>query len=178
MVLKKKKFIYLNLFVLIVLVVSCTTNPNLNKKNQDKFEAAIANHEPDSLTYLDTTYVPIYSDIYSQTKDVRFNLTATLSLRNTSFDHSIYVHEVDYYNSKGIKIRSFITNPIELKPMQSVEYVIEEKDTSGGTGANFIINWGSTSTKVKPIFEAVMISTNGQQGVSFTTRGISIKTDE
>ena len=178
MVLAVKKYIYLTLISVVAILFSCTTNPNLNKKNQDKFEAAIANHEPDSLPFLDTTYVPIYSDIYSQTKDVRFNLTASLSLRNTSFQHSLYIHDVDYYNSKGIKIKSFINSSIVLKPMQSVEYVIEEKDTSGGTGANFIINWGSNVINVKPIFEAVMISTNGQQGVSFTKRGISIRNDE
>ena len=91
MVLAVKKYIYLTLISVVAILFSCTTNTNLNKKNQDKFEAAISNHEPDSLPFLDTTYVPIYSDIYSQTKDVRFNLTATLSLRNTSFQHSLYI---------------------------------------------------------------------------------------
>ena len=58
--------------------------------------------------------------------------------------------------------------------MQSVEYVIEGTDNSGGTGANFVIKWSSTNKKVEPIFEGIMISTNGQQGISFTTKGISI----
>ena len=58
--------------------------------------------------------------------------------------------------------------------MQSVEYVIDEHDTSGGTGANFVIKWSSTNLNVAPIFEGIMISTNGQQGISFSTIGVSI----
>lgn len=58
--------------------------------------------------------------------------------------------------------------------MQSVEYVIEENDTKGGTGANFVICWSSESDMVMPLFEGIMISTNGQQGISFTTKAISI----
>ena len=147
---------------------------NLNEVGKDKFEALEIEKLPSNLLLHDTTYVPIYSDIYSETKDRRFNLTATLSLRNTSFKHSIYISNVDYYNSAGEKTTSFLTKPIVIKPMQSVEYVIEEGDTSGGTGANFIITWASKSDKVEPIFEGIMISTHGQQGISFLTKGFSI----
>ncbi len=163
------------LFGLGSLMLSCAeSQQNLNKVGEDKFEALEIEKVPNDIVIRDTTYVPIYSDIYSETKDIRFNLTATLSLRNTSFKHSIYIAKVDYYNSFGKKTRSFLSKPIVLEPMQSVEYVIEENDTSGGTGANFIINWGANSVDVKPLFQGIMISTNGQQGVSFSTTGISI----
>lgn len=163
------------LFFSGVLVLSCIeSQQNLNKVGEDKFEALEIEQVPDDIAFRDTTYVPIYSDIYSETKDIRFNLTATLSLRNTSFKHSIYISEVDYYDSSGKKTKSFLTKSIVLDPMQSVEYVIEENDTSGGTGANFIINWGASSVDVMPLFQGIMISTNGQQGVSFSTTGVSI----
>ena len=126
------------------------------------------------MIHFDTTYVPIYSDIYTQTTNIQINLTATLSLRNTSFKHSLYISEVDYYNSAGELDKNFAEKPIELKPMQSIEYVIEEEDISGGTGANFIIIWAAKSKRVTPLFEAVMISTQNRQGISFTSRGISI----
>jgi hypothetical protein len=159
----------------ILFLQSCLEkNHNLNKVGEDKFEALEVDNVPENLTLKDTTYVPIYSDIYSESKDTRFNLTATLSLRNTSLKHSIYVSNVDYYNSAGEKTKSFLNKAILLKPMQSVEYVIEEDDTSGGTGANFIIIWGSESEKVEPIFEGIMISTHGQQGISFSTKGTSV----
>ncbi len=147
---------------------------NLNKGGEDKLIALEIDEIPDDMIFSDTTYVPIYSDIYSKTKDIKFNLTATLSLRNTSFKDKIYISEVDYYDSFGKKTKSFLNKPIVLDPMQSVEYVIEENDTSGGTGANFIINWRAKHQNANPLFQGIMISTHGQQGVSFTTTGISI----
>lgn len=161
--------------LLAVLMTSCSeTNQNLNFAGEDKFSALELDALPANLALKDTTYVAIYSDIYSETKDTRFNLTATLSIRNTSLKHSIYITSIDYYNSSGKSIKEFLKNPIVLKPMQSIEYVIDEADTSGGTGANFVIKWGSTNKNVAPIFEGIMISTHGQQGISFVTQGISI----
>jgi hypothetical protein len=151
---------------------------NLNERGEDKFEALSIDQIPDSLAFYDTTYVSIYSDIYSENRHTVFNLTATLSLRNTSFFDTIYISDVDYYNSAGEMIRRYLEKPIVLGPMQSMEYVVEEKDTTGGTGANFIVNWGSRNGGVKPLFEGVMISTNGQQGISFSTIGISISRRE
>lgn len=130
--------------------------------------------ESAALSIRDTVYVPIYSDIYSETKDIRFNLTATLSVRNTSLSDTIYIEDIDYYNSNGDLVRHYLEKILLLKPMQSIEYVIEEEDTEGGTGANFIVNWGTNDSSVKPIFQGIMISTNGQQGISFMTNGVSI----
>ena len=58
--------------------------------------------------------------------------------------------------------------------MASIDYVINEDDDTGGTGANFIVVLHTRSDKVKPVIQAIMISTNGQQGIAFTTDGISI----
>lgn len=161
--------------LLIICLTSCTdVSHNLNLAGEDKFTAIELELLPNNLVLKDTTYVAIYSDIYSETKDTRFNLTATLSLRNTSLKHSIYITSIEYYDSSGEKNKEFLLKPIILKPMQSIEYVIEETDTSGGTGANFVIKWSATNKSVEPIFEGIMISTNGQQGISFTTKGISI----
>jgi hypothetical protein len=167
--------------ILVVLLIysfllSCNNNDStiLPEENKQSAQVHTIQNLPTDLIHFDTTYVPIYSDIYSQTTDVQINLTATLSLRNTSFKHSLYISEVDYYNSAGELDQNFTEQPIELKPMQSMEYVIEEEDISGGTGANFIIIWAAKSKRVTPLFEAVMISTQNRQGISFTSRGISI----
>ncbi|WP_299897990.1 DUF3124 domain-containing protein [uncultured Aquimarina sp.] len=118
-------------------------------------------------------YVPIYSDIYNKTKDFRFQLTATLSIRNTSPRDSVFIKNVDYYNTSGDFVRGYIQQPIFLKPLESIEYVIEEEDTTGGSGANFLITWGS-NTNIKPLFQGVMVGVSGQQGFSFTTEGITV----
>ncbi len=169
----KKSFLLLA--SIIALATSCIEqNQNLNKVGLDKFEAHAIDSMPGNLVKHDTVYIPVYSDIYSESKDTRFNLTATLSLRNTSLHYSIYISAVDYYDSEGRNTKKFLSSPIVLTPMQSVEYVIDEHDTSGGTGANFVVYWGSESEKTDPLFEGIMISTNGQQGISFTSKGVSI----
>lgn len=139
------------------------------KKHEVKQEKIIVKTE-----FQDTIYVPIYSDIYSQSKNESFLLTATLSIRNTSMTDSIFIQAIDYYNTGGDLVRKYTENVLFLKPLESIDYVIDEQDESGGTGANFIILWSAKSNNLKPIFEAVMISTRGQQGISFTSQGISV----
>lgn len=118
-------------------------------------------------------YVPIYSDIYNQTRDTRTLLTATLSIRNTSLKDSLFVSKIDYYNTEGDLVRSYIDSPIYLTPMESIDYVIEQQDTSGGSGANFLIDWYSKK-QLNPLFQAVMVGGLGAQAFSFTTDGIEI----
>ena len=121
-------------------------------------------------------YVPIYSDIYNQTRDSRTLLTATLSIRNTSIRDSLFISKINYYNTQGDLVRSYIDSPIYLKPMESIDYVIEQQDTSGGSGANFLIDWYSKK-KLNPLFQAVMVGGLGAQAFSFTTEGIPVPRD-
>jgi len=139
------------------------------------FEVYTAPREALDLEVCDTVYVPIYSDIYTTTIHHRFNLTATLSIRNTSLDHAMYIDHIDYYDSHGELVREYVDSMLILRPMSSIEFVIEEDDTAGGTGANFIVDWCAESTHVYPVLQGVMISTHGQQGISFITDGVSIK---
>ncbi|WP_299216347.1 DUF3124 domain-containing protein [uncultured Aquimarina sp.] len=136
-------------------------------------ENKIENNENFSYLIKQQIYVPIYSDIYNKTKDYRFLLTATLSIRNTSPKDSLFIKNADYYNTQGDFVRSYIKQPIYLKPLESIEYVIEEKDTLGGSGANFLITWGANKT-IKPIFQGVMVGISGQQGFAFTTDGVVV----
>ena len=54
--------------------------------------------------------------------------------------------------------------------METLDIVIDEDDVSGGTGSNFIFDWQTPKDCPEPIFEAVMSSTVGSQGLSFTTQ--------
>jgi len=62
-----------------------------------------------------------------------------------------------------------------LQKMETLEIVIAELDKKGGTGGNLIFEWGKKKTTSPPLFEAVMIATYGQQGLSFTTQGKRIE---
>ena len=129
---------------------------------------------PDSLES-GSTYLSIYSQIYSEKEHRTHDLTVTVSLRNTDHDQPVYLTAVDFYDTHGKLLRSYLSAPVYIEPMETVEVVIDEKDKSGGTGGNFIFDWEKESTATEPLFEAVMISTVGQQGLSFSTVGLRLK---
>jgi hypothetical protein len=122
-----------------------------------------------------TIYVPIYSHIYTRDKHRSINLTATLSIRNTDAQHAIRITSVRYYGTDGAQVREYASAPVRLSPMASTDFVVAEDDTSGGVGANFIVEWGAGVEVTEPVVEAVMISTASQQGISFVSAGRVIK---
>ena len=123
-------------------------------------------------------YVPAYSHIYSGNKERPFLLTVTLSIRNIDPTNIIKITLVDYYETQGKLLKNYIDNPIALNPLESLRFVISEKDKSGGSGANFIVEWHSDKPVNRPIIESIMISTQSSQGVSFTSRGREILASE
>ena len=122
-----------------------------------------------------TIYVPIYSHIYTRDKSRVINLSATLSVRNTDAQNPIRVASVRYYGTNGALVREYVNEAIRLAPMASTDFVVAEDDTSGGAGANFIVEWSAGVEVTEPVVEAVMISTAQQQGISFVSAGRVIK---
>lgn len=116
------------------------------------------------------SYLSVYSQIYSYSQHKTYNLTAMVSLRNTSINDSIYLYKVDYYDTHGALLKSYINKPVYLAPMETLDIVINEADIEGGTGSNFIFDWKIPKNSPEPIFEGVMTSTAGQQGLSFITQ--------
>lgn len=121
-------------------------------------------------------YVPAYSHIYFGNKERPYLLTVTLSIRNIDPSNSLEVSEIGYYESEGKLEKKLIEKPVLVKPFESIRYVIPEKDKSGGSGANFLIKWKSPKLINPPIVESIMIGTQGQHGISFTSRGREIVT--
>ncbi len=165
----------ISISVLVFLISCIKPKPNENPEGLNILDREEVFISPDSLEFTDTVYVPIYSEIYTKTMTSNILLTATLSIRNTSFNDSLFVDVIDYYDSKGNKVKAFIEQSILLKPMASIEYVIEENDEVGGAGANFIIAYSSKSNDIKPICQSIMLGTLGQHAFAFTSDGISIK---
>jgi hypothetical protein len=114
-----------------------------------------------------TLYVPSYSHIYFRDAQRSLNLTTTLSIRNTSRDDSITLSTVDYYDSGGARVRSYVDAPRRLAPLASTYVVVEQDDLRGGVGANFIVRWQAERAVPPPVVEAVMITTQSTQGISF-----------
>ena len=96
-------------------------------------------------------------------------------MRNTSETDTVYVDKAEYFVTKGNSIRTYFPQSIFLAPMETVAIVKDEKDQEGGTGANFLFHWKIKPGTNEPLFEGIMISTSGQQGLSFATQGKRIK---
>jgi len=82
-----------------------------------------------------TKYVPAYSHIYSGNSERPFLLTVTLSIRNIDPKHQIKITKVNYYETQGKLLKKYLDKPVTLNPLESIRYVIPERDKTGGSGA-------------------------------------------
>ncbi len=121
-----------------------------------------------------TVYVPAYSHIYIGSKGTPYLLAVTLSIRNISLVTPIRITEVSYYQTQGEFLKNYITAPVSLGPLAATRYIVHQKDKQGGSGANFIVKWEADKPSNPPIIEAIMIGTQSQQGISFTSRGVVV----
>ncbi len=124
--------------------------------------------EPE-LTRTQTLYVPVYSSVLTGQRAPATELAATLAIRNTDPEQTIYVTQVAYYNTAGELIEVFIDETRGLGPLASAMIVIDVADRRGGTGANFIVVWGAEGPVNDPIIETVMIGGSGPRGFSFSS---------
>jgi hypothetical protein len=157
-----------------MLCVSCQENKQTEDINTINWKKRTVDLPINDSLSKGKSYLSVYSEIYSITEHRTIALTVTVSLRNVSVTDPVYLLNASYYNTKGDLIRTYFENPILLNPLETIEIVINEKDTHGGSGANFIFDWAINSSGHEPIFEAVMISTSGQQGISFLTQGVTL----
>lgn len=122
-----------------------------------------------------TIYVPIYSHIYYENREKSFDLAATLSIRNTDLTSPMIVTAARYYDTNGKLLRQYVEKPIQLDALASTDFVVDRNDTSGGSGANFIVEWVAKTEISEPVVEAVMIGSALQQGISWISPGRVIK---
>jgi hypothetical protein len=169
---KMKKLI--NILILVIVLNSCGKETDKCVIKQVDWESRISEVKNFHDYFHSKTYLPVYSHIYHIHEHRTFDLTVTVSIRNISLTDTVFIKKADYYNTVGENIRQYIKHPIYLTPLETIEIVIEEQDVQGGSGANFVFDWAMKNDKNPPLFEAVMISTYGQQGLSFTTRGVQV----
>ena len=175
------KFLEMKLIRSILLLIACALfgscelkreMSSINPTNWDKRAANIS-----QLDNLESgkTFLSVYSQIYSRSEHKTHDLTVTVSMRNPNPTDTVYIEKAEYFDNHGVSVRTYFDKPIYLAPMETAEIIIDERDKSGGTGANFLFDWKIKPETNSPIFEAVMISTSGQQGLSFTTRGVELR---
>ncbi len=116
-------------------------------------------------------YVPAYSHIFIGHRSRTYKLSITLSIRNIDPKASLTLTTVDYHDTDGNLSKHFLDAPVVLGPMASTRYVVPVQENAGGSGANFVVRWQADHKINPPIVESVMIGTQSQQGISFTSRG-------
>lgn len=116
-------------------------------------------------------YVPVYSSIYVAEGNQTFDLTVTLSVRNTDRDAPISVTSVRYYDTGGRVLHAYVDQPMQLAALASADTVVRESDTRAGVGGSFIVEWMAAEEVSEPVIEAIMIGSSFQQGISFVSAG-------
>lgn len=165
----------LPLLLLVIVLNSCDPPRKLSSTDPINWEKRVAQNIPYDSLESGSTFLSIYSQIFLRTDQDEADLTATVSLHNPNVNDTIFIKKAVYYNTHGTAIRTYFQKTIFVRPMETVQIVIDGIDNEGGTGANFIFDWNIKPQSREPIFEAVMISTYGQQGISFVTEGKRVK---
>ncbi len=148
--------------LLLVMVLSIVCLSSLAHAETDK-----------ALSSGETLYVPVYSNVYSGPKATPFQLATMLSIHNVDPRYSITILKVDYHDSTGKFIESYLKKPMYLKPFSHTFFYLKEYDTRGGPGANFIVKWRAEKKANQPIVKALMYG--ARAGISFTSTGQIIR---
>lgn len=128
-----------------------------------------------------TIYVPVYSSVLHGNLNDRGTpeqilLSSMLSVRNTDPYETMTLTSVEYFDSAGKLLRQYLTKPLTMAPLETVDFFVENRERQGGTGANFIVIWKANDPINPPIMETVQVYHWGTQGQSFTSRGQVIHT--
>jgi len=164
----------IGLIIVLFSFYSCNETVGNDEHEKINWSAREASVQPMDSLVSGKSYLSVYSQIYSYSQHKTYNLTAMISIRNTSIKERLYLHDVNYYDTHGVLLKAYIDKPVYLSPMETIDIVINEVDVTGGTGGNFIFDWKIPKASSEPIFEGVMTSTSGQQGLSFLTHATRI----
>jgi hypothetical protein len=120
-------------------------------------------------------YLPIYShlyhgDIHPKTGKPSQTLVSThVSIRNTDPKGAIKISSARYYNTDGKLLREYLPAPQTIPPLGTYELYVPRTDSSGGSGANFIIDWTAEKTINPPLVEALHADIREARTLLFVT---------
>jgi hypothetical protein len=128
-----------------------------------------------------TLYLPVYSHLYhgdinSRTGKPSETLVSThVSIRNTDMKAALRVTSARYYNTEGKLLREFLPAPQIIPPLGTYELFVPRSDASGGSGANFIIEWTAEGPINTPLVEALHADIREARTLLFVTTGRPVK---
>jgi hypothetical protein len=124
-------------------------------------------------------YLPIYAFIQYGDRDKsgtarELPVSSLVSIHNTDLDRPIRLLAARYYGTDGRFLRDFLPTPRALKPMETVEFLVERRDVVGGSGANFVIQWESAVPVSPPLVQALHVEVQTNRAIVFTTDAVLI----
>ena len=142
-------------------------------------DSLIAMPDPGALTTKGAIYVPAYSRVYGAgagtgTKKL-IELSTTLRIDNTSSTKPLVIESIEYYETAGKLVQSYLSEPLALRPFGTIEIVIPAEDDRGGVAANFVVTWAGEGPIAEPLVEAVMIGSQDNTSYSFVSPGRPIR---
>ena len=144
--------------------------------------ALAAAQEIPQLSVGQSLYLPIYSHLYhgdinSRTGKPSETLVSThISIRNTDPVAGMKVVSARYYNTDGKLLREFLAKPQVIPPFGTYELYVPRSDSSGGSGANFVIDWNADKPINPPLVEALHADIREARTLLFVTTGRPIQT--
>lgn len=167
-----------------ILLLSACQHASTISSNFDRPEAWQLHLRPATLedgtplAIHETIYLPVYAHIYYSDHTRLLNLAETVSIRNTDLQEPIILTSVRHYRTDGSLLKEYIDKPLLLKSLATADFVVPENDITGGTGANFIIEWVSKTKVCEPITESIMVFTGSSHSISFLSRGVVLQREE
>jgi len=124
-------------------------------------------------------YLPIYAviqygDIDRSGAARELPVSSLVSIHNTDLERPIRLLAARYFATDGRFLRNFVSAPRVLKPMETVEFLVERRDVVGGSGANFVIQWDAAVPVSPPLVQALHVELQTNRAIVFTTDAVLI----
>ncbi|WP_281615984.1 DUF3124 domain-containing protein [Flammeovirga sp. SubArs3] len=169
---KRMVFIMWGCLILLFCLFSCNKLVNLGNEEVEKSlnQLELDDEYIPNFKFEEHRYISAYSNLYYKTSEIHIFCTVILSIRNTSLTEDLYLRDVDYYDTYGVKLESLIKKTNKVRPLETREFIIDFKDQKGGSGANFIVSYGAKNElRDLPIIESITIGHYGNNGFTFTS---------
>lgn len=171
-----------HLFLIFIVLISLTFISCKNQESKTENSLPAVSFNPGTLKIPDTggrklrgqvLYMPVYSNIPYSSKH-QFDLSAFLAIHNTDLKNKIKITKIDFFNTDGKLVKSFISSDKQINPLSTMIITIPESDQNG-TGANFLVEWIADKQVNEPLIESVMKDLSGNKGLAFLSTGRVIR---
>jgi len=149
--------------------------PTPAKPLDQAFASSLTDIPAQALSVNGGIYVPAYSSVSIVQGKVRADFSVTVSIHNASQTKPLVLKRVGYFDTSGQLVQDYLPKPLALKPFGAIEIFISQNDVRGGTGANFLVEWGSVGPIAEPVAEALMVGGIGAGHYAFISQGRPIR---